>query len=131
MRLNIRMLIYILSTSLITFSLGNGYISFSYRTKAIIDARSITDAYAAKYANLIKAALDRDFGISRGMAHSMLAIENSKTANKEAIQIEIMKDLLNANPSYIAAFLQWDLSDCKTGYTKTHRRRFIFTVKTG
>lgn len=129
MRLNIRMLIYILSTSLIIFSLGIGYISFRYRTKAIIDARSITDAYASMYANLIKAELDRDFGISRGMAYSMLAIENSKIANKEAIQIEIMKDLLNANPSYIAAFLQWDLSDCKTGYTKTHGRRRYFVFR--
>lgn len=129
MRLNVRMLIYILTTSVIIFSVGIGYISFRYRSKAKADAVSLTDALAMNYANIIKSEMDRDFGVSRGMAQAMLAVENSKSSNKEAIQTATMVNVLKQNPSYIAAFLQWDLSDCMPGYNKFQGRRRYFVFR--
>ncbi len=129
MRLNTRMLIYVLSTSVLVFSVGIGYISYRYKTKASADAKSITDTYAQSYANFIKAEMDKEFGVSRGMAQAMLAIEDSKVKDKQTLHIETMKNVLYANKGYIAAFLQWDLSDCQPAYTKNHGRRRYFTYR--
>jgi len=129
MRLNIRMLIYVLSTSAIIFAAGIGYISYRYKTKANADAKSITDVYARDYANFIKSEMDEDFGVSRGMAQAMLAIEDSEAKNKQVLHIETMKNVLYSNKGYIASFLQWDLSDCLPGYTKKHGRRRYFAFR--
>ena len=129
MRLNIRMLIYVLSTSAIIFAAGIGYISYRYKTKASADAKTITDAYAKDYANYIKSEMDRDFGISRGMAQAMLAIEDSEAKNKQSLHIETMKNVLYTNKGYIATFLQWDLSDCQPDYLKKHGRRRYFAYR--
>jgi PAS domain S-box-containing protein len=129
MRLSTRMMIYVLTTSVVVFITGIGYISYRYKTKAANDAKSITDAYARLYANYIKSELDKDFGVSRGMAQAMLAIEDSEAKNKQDLHIETMKNVLYSTKGYIAAFLQWDLSDCQPGYTKNHGRRRYFAYR--
>ncbi len=129
MRLSTRMMIYVLTTSAIVFISGIGYISYRYKVKATSDATNITDAYARLYANYIKSELDKDFGVSRGMAQAMLAIEDSKAKNKQYLHIETMKNVLYSTKGYIAVFLQWDLSDCQPGYMKNHGRRRYFAYR--
>ena len=90
------------------------------------DAKSIAKSYVREYANLIKSDMDKDFGISHGIAQTMLACEDKFKDNAENIQYAILKNVLIDNPSSIASFLQWDLSDCDTSYNKPHgRRRYI------
>ncbi len=130
MRLNTRMLLYILSTSVVIFSIGIGYISLRYKNKAMHDAKIIANAYAREYANNIKSEMDKNFGFARGIAQAMLAIENEYGSEAEHLQFEILKGIVKSNPSYLASFLQWDLSDCDTSYKKHHgRRRYLCNRK--
>jgi len=126
MRLKTRMLLYILLTSILVFSTGIGYISIRYKNKAMQDAKNISNAYAREYANIIKSEMDRDFGFARGIAQAMLAVEDEYGTDGEHLQFEILKNFIKNNPSYIASFLQWDLSDCDSIYKKEHgRRRYL------
>ncbi|MFC2086252.1 ATP-binding protein [Bacteroidota bacterium] len=120
------MFLFILSTTVVIFVFGIGYISYRYKNKAMIDAKSIASSYAREYANLIKSDMDKDFGVARGIAQALLAAEEKLGSNAEKIQFEILQNILKDNPSYIASFLQWDLSDCNSNYKKLHgRRRYI------
>ncbi|MEN8120942.1 MAG: ATP-binding protein [Bacteroidota bacterium] len=130
MSLKTRMFIYILSTSIVIFSAGIGYISLRYKNKAMYDAKIIANAYAREYANIIKSEMDKDFGFARGVAQAALAVEDEFGKEGEHLQFEILKNFIKNNPSYIASFLQWDLSDCDTSYNKTHgRRRYLCNRK--
>lgn len=123
MNLKTRMLLLLLTTTLIIFAAGIGYISIRYKKKAMADAKEIAMTSAREYANLLKASIDKDFGISRGMAMALQAIEDGSTDKREELQFDILKCVLLENPSYIASFLQWDLSDCDTTWHKPHGRR--------
>ncbi len=130
MRLNTRMLLYILSTSIVVFSVGIGYISLRYKNKAMNDAKIIANAYAREYANIIKSDMDKNFGFARGVAQAALAVEDEFGSEGEHLQFEILKNFIKYNPTYIASFLQWDLSDCDTTYKKNHgRRRYLCNRK--
>ena len=95
MRLNTRMLLYILSTSVLIFSAGIGYISLRYKNKAMHDAKMIANAYAREYANIIKSEMDKDFGFARGVAQAALAIEDEFGEDGEHLQFEILKNFSN------------------------------------
>jgi len=122
-KLNTRMLLYIISTTVLIFAAGIGYISFRYQYKALNDAKEMAILSARESANHIKSLMDADFGFSRGMAQSHLAIEDRAGSKREELQFDILKKILEQNPSYIASFLQWDLSDCDPTYHKDHGRR--------
>ncbi|MEA3443980.1 MAG: hypothetical protein U9R19_04565, partial [Bacteroidota bacterium] len=126
LNLKTRMLLLLLTTSLIIFAAGIGYISYRFKNKAMADAKEIARTSARSYANLVKSKIDKEFGVSRGMALALEAIEDGDPEQREHLQYEILKKVLLENPSYIASFLQWDLSDCDSTYHKPHgRRRYI------
>ncbi|MCU4173467.1 ATP-binding protein [Carboxylicivirga sp. N1Y90] len=121
-----RLLLIIISTVAVIYSLGIGYISIRYKEKAKQDAVKLIQAVASEKAALIKARMDHDFAISRSMAQSLLACERSTAKEKEQLQFTILTNILKSNPNYIASFLQWELSDVEANYTKPHgRRRFL------
>jgi hypothetical protein len=126
MRLNTRMLLFILSTFFLVFAAGIGYISFRFRVKAMKDATAIAKSYTRENAKRIQAEMDKDFSFSRSMAQAMVAIEDHAGKKREFLQYEILRNALKNDTSYIASFLQWDLSDCDSQYTKEHgRRRYL------
>ncbi len=120
------MLLLLLTTSLIIFSVGIGYISYRFKNKAMADAKEIALTSARSYASLVKSEIDKEFGVSRSMASALEIIEDGDPDQREFLQFEILKKALINNPSYIASFLQWDLSDCDSTYKKPHgRRRYL------
>lgn len=121
-----RLLLIIISTVAVIYSLGIGYISIRYKEKAKEDALKLIRSVANEKAAMIKASMDHDFAISRSMAQSMLAIESSSFKNKADIQFDILSSILKSNPNYIASFLQWELKDIDPKYQKSHgRRRYL------
>lgn len=121
-----RLLLIIISTVSVIYSLGIGYISIRYKEKAKDDAVKLIRSVASEKAALIKARMDHDFAISRSMAQALLACERSEAEEKEQIQFTILRNILKSNPNYIASFLQWELKDVEADYNKTHgRRRFL------
>ena len=127
MRLRTKMLLYIVTTSIIIFSIGIGYISMRYKRKALENAKQVANSYTREYANLIKYSLDKDFGVCRGMAQSFLYYSDISKENKISIHNEILKNVLLKNENFIATFLQWDYSKFDTVYKLKHgRQRYIF-----
>ena len=129
MQLNTRLMLYILTTSVLIFAAGIGYISFRYKSKAINDAKEIASSSTRENANLIKSYMDKDFGIARGIAEALHICENELGPDAEKVQTEILKKTLIDNPSYVASFLQWDLSDCDSSYHKYNGRRRYFCFR--
>ncbi len=127
MKLNTKMLLYIITTSTIIFSTGIGYITFRYKANALNEAKNTADAYSREYSNIIKASLDNEFGVCRGMTQSLFYYDKIDKQNQDSIHIEIMKNVLLKNNNFIATFLQWDYSKYNPEYKKEHgRRRFIY-----
>ena len=124
------MLLYIITTSTIIFSVGIGYISARYKRKALENAKQVANSYTREYANLIKYSLDTDFGVCRGMAQSFLYYPDISETNREQIHNEILQSVLVKNENFIATFLQWEYSKFDTTYKKEHgRQRFIYYIE--
>ncbi len=121
-----RLLLIILSTVTIIYTIGIGYISIRYKENAKEDALKLIQSVANEKATMIKANMDHDFAISRSMAQSMLVIEESEFSGKQDLQFSILTNILKSNPNYIASFLQWELNDIDPNYNKSHgRRRYL------
>jgi len=99
-----------------------GYISISFKKRALNDAKKIADSYAKESANIVKSRLNIHFGITRAMAQSFSGYENIPALQRRRIYSEMLRNILIENPEYIAVFFQWELNAINSLYTKTHGR---------
>ena len=122
MRIKTKMLFFILTTSMLIYITAIGYISISFKKRALNDAKKIADSYAKESANIVKSRLNIHFGITRAMAQSFSGYENIPALQRRRIYSEMLRNILIENPEYIAVFFQWELNAINSLYTKTHGR---------
>jgi|GEM_PF-1934468 len=116
------MLGLILSTSLIIYILAIGYISITFKEMAMENARHLADAEAKESANLVRATLSGHFGVARGMAQAFAGYKDLPEQQRVKFYMNILRNVLEANPEYIAVFNQWELSAIDPTYTKPYGR---------
>ena len=116
------MLGLILSTSLIIYILAIGYISITFKQTAMQNARNLADAEAKESANLVKAILNGHFGVARGMAQAFAGFKDIPEKQRINFYSNILRNVLVANPEYIAVFNQWELSAIDPEYDKPYGR---------
>ena len=93
-RLSLKMIFFILITSALIFSAVIGSISYNFKIIALADAKTTTDSYALEYANLSKAQLDKDMGIARTIAQSMLGYASFDKKTRRKYYNDILKKTL-------------------------------------
>jgi len=121
MKLKAKILILILSTSILIFTLTIGYVSITFKKKALKDAMDLADSYASKNANLVASFFNSDIGLARSLSSSFVDLEKIPQANRLEIYDDMLKNIF-ANNSYLAVWSSWELSAWDTSYTKNYGR---------
>jgi signal transduction histidine kinase len=121
-RLKTKMFVFILATTLLIYILAIGYISISFKNRAINDAILVADSYAQEAANFVKSRLTGYFGIARALAQSFLGYDKIPTEQRKEIYTDIIRNVLTENPEFIAVFEQWELNAIDSTYKKPYGR---------
>lgn len=122
MKINAKMLVYILTTSMLIFIASVGYITFKSRQIALTEARKVANKNAHEYANLIKAELSADFNITKTLAQAGQAYHNLPWEEWNAIFLQQQLHVINENPHYLAVATSWELNHIDPSWNKPFGR---------
>ncbi len=123
MKLQSKILLSILVTSLLIFALTVGHLSYQSRERALKDSKEIVDAYAREYSNFVMAELNRDMHLSRGLAHAFLGYHDIPQGQRRQIYNDMLRNIFINNPGYLSVWTSWELSAYDSIWTKTHGRK--------
>jgi methyl-accepting chemotaxis protein len=122
MSIKTKMLVYILLISSVIYILAVGYISYKLKTNALNDAKDKIDAIAKEYANSVKADLNVDMIMSRGIAQALETYYGQPLAQWKEQQNEILKNIIQKNPQFLSVWTNWELNYVWPNYQKDHGR---------
>jgi len=129
MNLNTKMLVYILTTSVVIFGATIAFVSINSKNIALNDAIKIADSYAREYANLTKAELNVDMNITRAMAQSFMAYKDIPYDLRTGIFNSILFKIAEENPNFLSVWTNWELQYRDSNWTKTHGRARFTTYR--
>lgn len=122
MKLNAKILFYILTTTVLLFISSIGFISFKSKDRAFEDSKIIVNSYVREYANQVKYNLDVEIDISRTMAQTFLGYKNISPDIRQPIYNDILRNVFIENHGFIAVWTSWELEAFGKNYTKSHGR---------
>ncbi|OQX98381.1 MAG: hypothetical protein B6I20_11135 [Bacteroidetes bacterium 4572_117] len=129
-RIQTKLLVYILSTSLFIYILAFGYLSYNDHELSINESKHLTDAYSEKYANFIMMKLNVDMGIARTLVQSYSNYDWIFDNGMQDLYIQMLKDVLINNPQFHNAALNFELGAIKRNYDKPFGRIRYVLYKT-
>ncbi|HAF30514.1 MAG TPA: hypothetical protein DCG75_15840 [Bacteroidales bacterium] len=122
MKINAKMLVYILSTSMLIFIASVGYITTKSRQMTLEESREIANKNAHEFANQIKAELASDFNIVKTLAQSAQAYQTISWNEWNKIFLEQQLHVITENPHYLAVATSWELKYIDPDWTKPFGR---------
>ena len=122
MKINAKMLIYILSASMIIFIVSIGYVTTKSRQLALKEARELAIKNAHEYANYIKSELVSDFYVAKTLAQSAQAYQTLKWEEWNDLFLEQQLHVITENPHYLAVATSWELNHIDPNWEKPHGR---------
>jgi len=131
-RIQTKLLVYILSTSLFIYIIAFGYLSYNDHELAINESKHLTDTYSEKYANYIMMQLNGDMNIARTLTQSFSNYKWVYEHKMERQYYTILKNVLYNNPQFHNVALNFELSAIDKNYKKSYGRlRFILYKESG
>ncbi|MCK4661470.1 MAG: GAF domain-containing protein [Bacteroidales bacterium] len=106
--LNTKILLFILSTSIIIFASAIGFISISLKNKAVKNATDLADIYAIEYANLAKSNMDKFMIAARTLVQTFDDFETISQEERRTVFMDIMVQLLKCNKDFISVWSIWE-----------------------
>ena len=122
MKINAKMLVYILSTSMLIFIASIGYITWKSGTSALNDARELANKNALEYANLIKSELMSDYNITKTLAQAGQAYSTLNWDEWNKIFLEQQRIVMIENTHYFAVATSWELNHINKEWDKPFGR---------
>ena len=122
MKINAKMLLYILSTSMLIFISSIGYITWESRQLALTEAREIANKNAREYANIIKSELTSDFNIAKTLAQAGQAYHKLPWDEWNKIFLEQQLNIITENPHFLAVATSWELNHIDSNWDKPFGR---------
>jgi methyl-accepting chemotaxis protein len=110
MNLKTKMLVYILTASLVIYALALGYVSLKLNKIAFDNAKELTTTYAREYANYTKADLSVDMNMTRALSNIAMGYKNLPPDQMKEILNEMLVHLIEENPNYLSTWFNWELS---------------------
>ncbi|MBI9053038.1 MAG: GAF domain-containing protein [Bacteroidales bacterium] len=110
MNLKTKMLVYILTASLVIYALALGYVSLKLNKIAFDNAKELTTTYAREYANYTKADLSVDMNMTRALSNIAMGYKNLPQDQMKEILNEMLFHLIEENPNYLSTWFNWELS---------------------
>ena len=131
MTLKTKMLVYILSASLVIYSLALGYVSLKLNNIAFKNAKELTNTYAREYANYTKADLSVDMNMTRALANVAKGYKNLPEDKMIDIFNEMIFHLIEENPNFLSTWFNWELSAIWPNWKKPHGRQRLTYYRMG
>jgi len=125
MTLKTKMLVYILTASLVIYALALGYVSLKLNSIANKNAEELTRTYAREYANYVKADLNVDMNMTRALAHISKSFRKYPQDKFVEYMNENLKHLIIENPNFLSTWYNWELSAIWPNWKKPHGRMRI------
>ena len=122
MKINAKMLLYILSTSMLIFISSIGYITWESRQLALTEAHEIANKNAHEYANIIKSELRSYYNITRTLAQAGQAYHTLPWDEWNKIFLEQQLNIINENPHFLAVATSWELNHIDPNWDKPFGR---------
>ena len=122
MKINAKMLLYILSTSMLIFISSIGYITWKSGELALSEAQEIVNKNAREYANIIKSELSSDFSITKTLAQAGQAYHTLPWDEWNKIFLEQQLNIINENPHFLAVATSWELNHIDPNWNKPFGR---------
>ena len=93
MKLQAKILLLILTTTILIFVLTIGYVSITFKNKALKDAKNLADLYAQESANKVAASFNTGMGLSRSLSSSFADLEKVPQEQRLPIYDDILKNI--------------------------------------
>lgn len=129
MKINAKMLLYILSTSMLIFILSIGYTTLKSRDLALNQAKEIANKNAKEYANIITSELTSDLNIARTLAQAGQAYLSIPWNQWNTVFLNQQLHIITENPYYLAVATSWELSHIDPTWNKPYGRYLNGWVK--
>jgi len=128
MKLNAKILFFILLTSVLIFGTAVGIISISLKKKSYNNSIRLADTYVNDYANIIKTYLDSYMESTKVLYHIFKNYEDIPMQDRRATFSTMMKSVLKENDKYISVWSIWEPNTIDTldsKYINTIESTFI------
>ncbi|MEP2510547.1 MAG: cache domain-containing protein, partial [Reichenbachiella sp.] len=127
-----KMMIFILGITVVIYLITLGYIGFSLRENAIVEARRLADTFSSQKANEIKSILNEDMAVARDMAAIVKDYTYKPKAIRDSLRESLMVNILKTYPKYDAVWMSWQLWAIQPGWEKENgRERVNFYMRDG
>lgn len=122
LNINTKMLVYILSTSILIFALSVGYISFNARVLALNDAERMTIKVAEENALIIEKSLSEDLTVLRTLAQAFNVYEDMEEQEWKDLFLKMYMKVYEKNPNFYKLWDSWELKYFDETWTKDYGR---------
>jgi len=122
MSIKSKMLVFILLISSIIYVFAVGYISYKLKNNSLTNSKEKIDAIAEKYANSVKADLDVEMIMSRGLAQTFEAFHGEPLSEWQQKHDEILKNIIRKNPDFLSVWTNLELNKVTPWYNKENGR---------
>ncbi len=122
MKIGTKLLVYILSVSILIYVVSVGYVSINLTSISYTSSKNLAKSEAKKYANAIKADLDADLSVTRGVADVFESFKFIPRSQWEPMFMQAQKNLLITHKDFIAFATSWEYQAIDSTYTKSHGR---------
>lgn len=123
--LRARLLIYILTPTILIFSATLTYIILKSKNMAVEKATAFVDASARESANIVKGKLDSDMSTLRTIATVYQSYPAANDDRKNTVFDPILEKVLLENPQFISVWASWENSALIPDYPLEHGRKRI------
>ena len=124
-----KLLLYIVTTSIILFAITIGYIEYSSNKMAYEDAKNIATKTAKEYAAKIEKDFNSDLMVTQTLAEAFQVYDNFDNEEWQTLITKIYHYVYESHPNYYAIWDSWELNKIDSTYFKPYGR-IISTVWT-
>jgi len=129
MKIQAKIFLFIFLTSFIVFAIVIGTIVFRYRNNALKEAERLADSYAFQAANSVKSTLEQDLGVTQTLSMAFNSYDKIPGNTWQPIYQNILGDVLNGHPEYLAVWMSWELRFIDPVYKKPYGRQRTVSVQ--
>src|SRR6056297_757207 len=122
MSIKSKMLVFILLISSIIYVFAVGYISFKLKNNSLTNSKEKIDAIAKQYAKTVKADLDVEIIMSRGLAQTFEAFHGEPLSEWQQKHNEILENIIRKNPNFLSVWTNFELDKVTPWYDKENGR---------
>jgi PAS domain S-box-containing protein len=122
LRIKAKMMLYILSASLLIYIIAIGYISYTARQMAYKNVTEKVNAIAEKHAFQTQSKLNVEMDVTRTLSQTFKGFVKMPDKKRNQLSHEILQNVLQEYPDFLSIWLHWELSAINENYDLPYGR---------